>query len=87
MPLRALINFSLLTNLFEIYIPTFFINVAGSFLIGYLLILLTDKIRTNETSECCLVGFRGTFTTISTFEAEILRMIRERFMVKAFLYL
>lgn len=87
--LRYLINVSPLANLFEKFpFPTFFINVAGSFLIGFLLILFTDKFETSENLRfAVLVGFIGAFTTFSTFELEIFELAREKYFLTAFLYL
>lgn len=86
---RHLINVSPLANLFERFpFPTFFINITGSFLIGFLLILLTDKIQVSESLRLAvIVGFLGAFTTFSTFEIEIYGLIKERFFATAFLYL
>ncbi len=86
---RYLVNISPLANIFEKFpFPTFFINITGSFLIGFLLILLTDKIQTSDNLRMAIiVGFLGAFTTFSTFEAEIYGLIKERFVVTAFLYL
>jgi fluoride exporter len=67
---------------------TFFINVSGSFLIGFLLILFTDKFAVNENLRfAVIVGFLGAYTTFSTFEMEIFGLVREREFVTAFLYL
>ena len=87
--LRYLINTSPLANLFEKFpFPTFFINISGSFLIGFLLILFTDKFEINENLRLAItVGFLGAFTTFSTFELEIFELARERYFATAFLYL
>ena len=86
---RYLINISPLQNLFEKFpFPTFFINITGSFLIGFLLILLTDKYTVNENLRfAIMVGFLGAFTTFSTFELEIWELIKENQFITAFLYL
>jgi len=86
---RYLINISPLANFFEKFpLPTFFINVTGSFLIGFLLIVLTDKIEVNDNLRMAvIVGFLGAFTTFSTFEMEIFGLMRERQLLTAFLYL
>ena len=87
--LRYLINVSPLSLWFEKFpFPTFFINVTGSFLIGFLLILLTDKFDAGENLRLAvIVGFLGAFTTFSTFELEIFALIREKYFTTAFLYL
>jgi CrcB protein len=86
---RYLINVSPLGDLFGKFpFHTFFINVVGSFLIGFLLAIFTDKFAGNENLRIAiLTGFLGAFTTFSTFELEIYELIRERFFVEAFAYL
>lgn len=86
---RYLINVSPLSNLFTKFpFPTFFINVTGSFLIGFLLILLTDKFQMNENLRMAvIVGFLGAYTTFSTFEMELFGLIREKEFTTAFIYL
>jgi fluoride exporter len=86
---RHLINISPAENIFEKFpFPTFFINIAGSFLIGFLLILMTDRIAVGENLRMAIiVGFLGAFTTFSTFEMEIYGLMKERFFATAFLYL
>jgi fluoride exporter len=85
---RYLINVSPLQNLFKPFpFPTFFINLTGSFLIGFLLILLTDKYQAGENLRfAVLVGFLGAFTTFSTFELEIWELLKESHYLTAFLY-
>ena len=87
--LRHLINISPMSGVFEKFpLPTFVINVLGSFLIGFLLILLTDKVAVSHNLRMALVvGFLGAFTTFSTFEAEIFGLVRERDFVLAGAYL
>jgi CrcB protein len=86
---RYLINVSPLAGLFEKFpLPTFFINVVGSFFIGFLFVLFTDKFAPNENLRLALtVGFLGSFTTFSTFELEIFELVRERYLTTAFVYL
>ncbi len=87
--LRYLINISPLANLFEKFpFPTFFINVVGSFFIGFLFILFTDKFASNDNLRLAMtVGLLGAFTTFSTFELEIFELVRARYFTTAFLYL
>jgi fluoride exporter len=86
---RYLINISPLQNLFKPFpFPTFFINLTGSFLIGFLLILFADKFQTSENLRyAVMVGFLGAYTTFSTFELELWGLIKESHFLTAFLYL
>lgn len=86
---RYLVNVSPLAQIFDKFpFPTFFINVTGSFLIGFLLILLTDKFQVGENLRMAvIVGFLGAYTTFSTFEMELFGLIREREFFTAFAYL
>ena len=68
--------------------PTFFINITGSFLIGFSLILFSERFESNENLRLAVaVGFLGAFTTFSTLEFEIWNLIKENQLITAFLYL
>ncbi len=86
---RYLINISPLQNYFKPFpFPTFFINITGSFLIGFLLVLFTEKFELNENLRfAVIVGFLGAYTTFSTFELEIWSLIKENQFLTAFVYL
>ncbi len=86
---RYLINASPLAGMFGKFpLPTFVINITGSFLIGFLMIVFTDKVVVSENVRMAvIVGFLGAFTTFSTFEIEIYGLVRERHFTTAFLYL
>lgn len=86
---RYLVNISPLAGAFGKFpFPTFVINVAGSFLIGFLMIVFADKWVVSENVRIAvIVGFLGAFTTFSTFEIEIYTLIRDREFITGFFYL
>ena len=86
---RYLVNISPLACMFGKFpFPTFIINIVGSFLIGFLMIVFADKWAVNENVRIAvIVGFLGAFTTFSTFELEIYSLIRDREFMTGFLYL
>ncbi|BCB96230.1 putative fluoride ion transporter CrcB [Dissulfurispira thermophila] len=57
---------------------TFVINVSGSFFIGLLMYLFTEKFMVNPQWRLLLVvGFLGAYTTFSTFEYETGRLVKD----------
>jgi len=62
---------------------TLIINVTGSFLIGVLMTLLTERFKPHPNWRLFLVvGILGGYTTFSSFEYEIFQAVRDgaRFM-------
>jgi len=86
---RYLLNISPLASVFDKFpLPTFVINVLGSFLIGFLMIVFADKMEVSENVRMAvIVGVLGAFTTFSTFEMEIYGLINEKQILTGFLYL
>lgn len=86
---RYLINISPLTGVFSKFpLPTFLINIVGSFLIGFFMIVFADKVIVSENLRMAvIVGFLGAFTTFSSFEMETFGLMREKQLLTAFLYL
>src|SRR5699024_9896508 len=65
---------------------TFIVNVAGSFLIGFLYIFFIEKQELNPAIKLALtVGFCGGLTTFSTFSLELFEMIKNAHFINAFL--
>jgi len=57
---------------------TFVINVSGSFLIGLLMSLFTERLMVNPQWRLLfVVGFLGAYTTFSTFEYETGTLLRD----------
>ena len=57
---------------------TFLINISGSFLIGLVMTILTERTHLSPTYRYLIpIGFIGGYTTFSTFEYETLRAIQD----------
>lgn len=54
---------------------TFFINVSGSFAVGVLMILFTQRLTHPYWRLLLVVGFLGGYTTFSSFEYETLAAV------------
>lgn len=76
---RYLINISPAKDVFEkLPFPTLIINVSGSFVLGLLVVLFTERYGVSENIRLAfIVGFLGAYTTFSTFEFETWTLIRE----------
>jgi CrcB protein len=57
---------------------TFVINISGSFLLGLILTLLSEKTHWGANWRYLIpIGFIGAYTTFSTFEYETLRTVQD----------
>ncbi len=67
---------------------TLIINVTGSFLIGVLMTLLTERLHPHPNWRLFLVvGILGGYTTFSSFEYETYQAVREGARLMGMLYL
>jgi CrcB protein len=67
---------------------TLIINVSGSFLIGVLMTLLTERLNPHPNWRLFLVvGVLGGYTTFSSFEYEIYQTVRDGARWMGMLYL
>lgn len=67
---------------------TFVINVTGSFILGFFLAFAQDRVWVAPSARLLFaVGFVGAYTTFSTFEYESVRLLQDREMLLAAVYL
>lgn len=67
---------------------TLMVNVTGSLMMGFLAILLTEKIAVPEALRfALLVGFLGSYTTFSTFALDGLNWLHNGAWMKVLAYM
>lgn len=65
---------------------TLTVNVFGSLLMGFLYVMLVDRVQWSvEWRAALLIGLLGAFTTFSTFSIETLNLFEQGEQLKAFL--
>jgi len=65
---------------------TLAVNLAGSFLMGFLYVLLLERLTVSaEWRAALLVGLLGALTTFSTFSIETLTLLEQAALVRAVL--
>ena len=78
-------NFLSTSNLF---INTLIVNIIGSFLIGYLIVLLENKNLSQDFIKYFfIIGVLGSFTTFSAFSLETIDLIVNKKILIAFFYI
>ncbi|MBL7003160.1 MAG: fluoride efflux transporter CrcB [Gammaproteobacteria bacterium] len=67
---------------------TLFVNVSGSFVLGFLSVVLWSKWSLPEELKLAIiVGFLGSFTTFSTFSLDVLNSFLAGHYVRLFIYI
>tara|TARA_B100001250_G_C19630976_1_gene713743 strand:- start:18 stop:398 length:381 start_codon:yes stop_codon:yes gene_type:complete len=72
----------------NLFINTLIVNIIGSFLIGYLIVLLENKSLSQDFIRYFfIIGVLGSFTTFSAFSLETIDlMVNKKFLI-AFFYI
>ena len=72
----------------NLFINTLIVNIIGSFLIGYLIVLLENKILSQDFIRYFfIIGVLGSFTTFSAFSLETIDLIVNKKILIAFFYI
>lgn len=72
----------------NLFINTLIVNIIGSFLIGYLIVLLENKNLSQDFIKYFfIIGVLGSFTTFSTFSIETIDLIVNKKILIAFFYI
>ena len=71
-----------------LFVNTLIINIIGSFLIGYLIVLLQNKSFSQDFLKYFfIIGILGSFTTFSAFSLETIDLIVNKKILIAFFYI
>ena len=72
----------------NLFINTLIINIIGSFLIGYLIVVLENKsVSQDFIKYFFIIGVLGSFTTFSAFSLETIDLIANKKFLIAFFYI
>jgi len=71
-----------------IFLSTLFVNIIGSFLIGYAIMLMESKnLSADFIKYFLIIGVLGSFTTFSTFSIESVDLLLSKKFFHAFSYM
>ena len=71
-----------------LFLSTLFVNIVGSFLIGYAIMLMETKNLSEDFIRYFLIiGVLGSFTTFSTFSIESIDLLLSKKFFNAFSYM
>jgi len=71
-----------------LFLSTLFVNIVGSFLIGYAIMLMESKnLSVDFTKYFLIIGVLGSFTTFSTFSIESVDLLLSKKFFHAFSYM
>ena len=81
------------TNALKYLLPnyplgTIFVNIVGSFFIGFLMSYMENKnVSTNIVKYFIIIGILGSFTTFSAFSYEIIDMLNNKKVLLSIFYI
>jgi CrcB protein len=86
-PLRHLISENLATDPGDFPRATFLVNISGSFVLGFVIVVITERAPpTRYVRPFLATGLLGAYTTFSTLAVEAVLLVREHNIAGAIVY-